>query len=126
MKKGFIYVEALVASIITIIMIVSISKLVMSSKSNIEYSSEYTKGSNIVRSVSSIYRDGYDILMDNNGIYVNVPDDVYNYVLKGIKLTEGNYKIYCNNGFEEGIKHLKISLSFVESDIDTINEVVAK
>ncbi|MEF9933802.1 MAG: hypothetical protein RSA01_11040 [Clostridium sp.] len=126
MKKGYVYIEALVACIITAIMVVSVSKIIGDAKENINYSNEYIRGSSIVKSLGSIYRDGHDVLIDGNGIIVSSPDDVYNFVVNGVKKQEGEYILYCRNGFEEGIKHIKISLVFKGNKYEKINEVVAR
>ncbi|MEF9952615.1 MAG: hypothetical protein RR838_08465 [Clostridium sp.] len=126
MKKGYIYIESLVAGFVTAIMVISISKIFIASNSDIEVANEFSKGANIVRSISSIYRDGNDILIGENGLYVSTSDEVYNYVLKGVKPKDGEYILYCRNAYEEGIKHLKVSLVFKDGRNKTINEVIGK
>ncbi|MEG0641724.1 MAG: hypothetical protein RR515_03915 [Clostridium sp.] len=127
MKQGMVYVESLMVSLITIILIVSISKLVFTASKIVEGTKDKGRAFDIVRSVSSLYKANKSIITNERGIGVSNSADIYEFIENGItKNQDADFTVYTINSFEEGIKILKIKIVSNNQGFKDISMVVTK
>lgn len=127
MKKGMVYIEAIVASLIAVILIVAVSKLIFTASKILKDTRDKGKALDIVRGVGSLYKANKMIAIDNKGMEINDVSDIYAYVENGIKpMEEGRFILYTENSFEEGLELIKIKISSNENRFNDIFMVVAK
>lgn len=127
MKKGMVYVEAIVSSLIAVILIVSVSKLIFTSSKILKDTREKGRAIDIIRGVGSLYKANKTVIINEEGIIINSVSDIYAYVENGIRPSgEGDFTLYTENSFEEGIEIIKIKLLSNENRFKDIFMVVAK
>ncbi|KMT21331.1 hypothetical protein [Clostridium cylindrosporum] len=126
MKKGMVYIEALVSSVITIVLIVSVSKLSLTGVKILENTREKGKALDIVRGVSSLYRADKLIALDS-GINIGKISDLYCFIENGERTKgEKDFILYTENVYKEGIQMIKIKIVSSENKFKDISMVVAK
>lgn len=127
MKKGMVYVEAIISSLIAMILIVSISKLIFTASKILKDTREKGRAIDIVRGVGSLYKANKTIILEDEGIVVNDVSDIYAYIDKGVRPSiYGDFTLYAKNSFEEGIEIIKIKIISNESRFKDISVVVTK
>lgn len=127
MKKGFVYVEALVASLITVILIFSISRLTFQSTKIVQSGKEKGIALDIVRSTASLYKINKLEEINSEQINLSSTSDIYNYIENRERKGEGEvFTMHLESAIEEGIPIMKIKVVSNNKMFDDLYMVVTK
>lgn len=127
MKKGFVYIEAIVASLITIILIFSISRLTFQSTKIVQSGKEKGVALDIVRSATSLYKIDKLNVMNYEEINLSSTSDIYTYVENGERKGEGeDFTLLLESVVEEGIPIMKIKVVSNNERFNDLYMVVTK
>lgn len=127
MKKGMVYVESIVSSVVVIILTASITKIIVDSNRNLNAVKLNSLAFDIVKNVGEIYKKE-DLNLDiKEGIELDSFLDFENYIKNNVpSYTSGRFTLYTEIIFIDNIEAIKIKIKSNERSFNDINLVVAK
>ena len=127
MKKGMVYVESIVSSVVVIILTASITKIIVDSNRNLNSVKLNSLAFDIVKNVGEIYKKE-DLNLDiKEGIELDSFLDFENYLKNNVpSYTSGRFTLYTEIIFIDNIEAIKIKIKSNERSFNDINLVVAK
>ncbi len=127
MKKGMVYVESIVSSVVVIILTASITKIIVDSNRNLNSVKLNSLAFDIVKNVGEIYKKE-DLNLDiKEGIELDSFLDFENYIKNNVpSYTSGRFTLYTEIIFIDNIEAIKIKIKSNERSFNDINLVVAK
>ena len=127
MKKGMVYVEAIVSTVVVIILIASISKIIVESHKNLNSIKLNSLAFDIAKNVGEIYKRGNLELDIKEGIELDSFLDFENYIKNKVApYVEGKFTLYTEIIYIDSIEAIKIKVKSNERVFNDINLVVAK
>lgn len=120
-KQGIVYIEALIASVIAIVLIVSVSKLIFVSSEILKSNREKGYALDIIRGVGELYKSDKLHLNGAQSINLNNIDDIYN-----SSNEEKDFTLHIESTIEEELELLKMKLASNNKRFEEISMVVAK
>ena len=127
MKKGMVYVEAIVSIVVVIILIASISKIIVESHKNLNSIKLNSLAFDIAKNVGEVYKSGNLELDIKEGIELDSFLDFENYIKNKVApYTEGKFTLYTEIIYIDSIEAIKIKVKSKEKAFNDINLVVAK
>lgn len=121
MRKGIVYIEALMASIISIILIFSVSRLIFVSSEILKSNREKGRALDIVRGVGELYKGNKFIPNGIKKITLNNIDELF------LNTKENkDFTLYVENSYEENLDIIKIKIISNGKRFEDVNLVVAK
>lgn len=121
MKKGIVYIEALMASIISLILIFSVSRLIFVSSEILKSNREKGRALDILRGVGELYKGDRFVPNGLEKINLDNLEELFSYPNENKAFT-----LYVESLHEEKLDIIKMRLISNEKRFEDVHMVVAK